>query len=533
MGVLMQTSKHTGFFPSLPKFLAGLLCLGFTGALGAQKHSASEPRRPNILFVVADDLGAWAVGAYGKPNCHTPHLDRLATEGIVFENAFSVSAVCSPSWAALLTSRYPTETGIVDTLVSEDGPGLAPEIAIWPQLLQSAGYETALIGSWALGGGRDVDLPTQRGYGEFSGFLWAVRVSREPAIQFLAPGQVRRSDVRVVDYEKIPGEHYTDEVLTDLAIDFMRRSASSDKPFALSVHLWAPHANTAFPKDFTLPYKDRSWLPLREDDLTWWRGLRDDGLVFPDPQFPNLDSARLRRMMREYHSSVHGIDRNIGRLLAFLNDPNGDGSSDDSIAANTVVIVTSDHGYMMGHHGMWHKGNGRWLTADRRDPVVPRLYGDDENRTNMFDASLKVPCIVRWPARISRGLREAGVITHLDWLPTLAAIGGTKLDTAQPVRGTAIAALAGTASNGEDTVFGQYRKLRMLRSNGWKLVRHFENPKGDELYNLEQDPDEKTNLIHDSRAPVVAVLMRLDHELRSRMKAVGDPICSDLPMPVE
>lgn len=509
--------------------LAALLSL--TPSLGAAPGApaAGTVKQPNIVFVVADDLGAWAIGAYGKPNCHTPHIDRLAAEGVVFENAFSVSVVCSPARASLITGRYPTETGIIDVLPNANDPGLREGVATWPQLLRSAGYQTALIGKWHLGQGRDIDLPTSKGYGEFSGFLQGGKISREPVIEFLAPGQVHVSQVRKVDYEDIPGEQYTEDVLTDLAIDFIRRAGTSERPFALSLHFWAPHANTDFPRGFTPPYEDRSWLPLREDDLAWWKRLRDDELTLPDPGFPHLDTARVRRMMREYHASVHGVDRNLGRLLACLNDPNGDGRTDDSIAANTVIVITSDHGFMMGHRGLWHKGNGRWLTLDRRDPIVPRLYGEGENRVNVFDDSLRVPCIVRWPARIQPGKRETGVVTHLDWLPTLAAIGGAALDAAQPVRGKEIVALTGVDTPRQDVVFAQYRKLRMVRSEGWKLVRHIGNPRGDELYNLLRDPDERQNLLLKPGAAGLAMLSRLDTEMRSRMQAVQDPLLSELP----
>lgn len=525
----MKTQTHALFPHCALMLLAALMSL--TPSLGASPGApaAGAVKQPNIVFVVADDLGAWPIGAYGKPNCHTPHIDRLAAEGVVFENAFSVSVVCSPARAALITGRYPTETGIIDVLPNTNDPGLREGVTTWPQLLRSAGYQTALVGKWHLGQGRDIDLPTSKGYDEFSGFLQGGRVSREPVIEFLAPGQVRVSQVRKVDYEDIPGEQYTEDVLTELAIDFIRRASASERPFALSLHFWAPHANTAFPRGFTPPHQDRSWLPLREDDLAWWKRLRDDELMVPDPGFPHLDTARARRMMREYHASVHGVDRNLGRLLAFLNDPNGDGRTDDSIADNTLIVITSDHGFMMGHRGLWHKGNGRWLTLDRRDPVVPRLYGEGENRVNVFDDSLRVPCIVRWPARIQPGKREAGVVTHLDWLPTLAAIGGAALDAAQPVRGKGIAALTGVDTPRQDVVFAQYRKLRMVRSEGWKLVRHIDNPQGDELYNLLRDPDEKQNLLPKPGAAGLAMLSRLDTEMRSRMQAVQDPLLSELP----
>ncbi len=480
--------------------------------------------RPNIVFVVADDLGAWAIGAYGKPNCHTPHIDRMAAEGAIFENAFSVSAVCSPSRAALISGRYPTETGIVDVLPDRDDPGMREGVATWPQLLQSAGYQTALIGKWHLGRGRDVDLPTNRGYDEFAGFLLGGKRSREPVIELLAPGQSHLSQVKTVNYEDIPGEQYTEDVLTNLAIDYMRRASAAGRPFAMSLHFWAPHANTDFPSGFSPPDKDRTWLPLREDDMAWWRRMGDDELVLPEPNFPNLDAARIRRMMREYHASVHSVDRNMGRLLAFLNDPNGDGRTDDSIAANTMVIVTSDHGYMMGHHGMWHKGNGRWLTRDLRDPSSPRLYGEGENRANMFDDSLRVPCIVRWPARLQAGRREPGVVTHLDWLPTLAALGGAKVDAAQPIQGSAITALTGAAATRSAAVFAQYRDLRMVRSGGWKLIRHGVNSQRDELYNLQRDPGEKDNLLRIPGATSDQAISRLNAELRQYMTSVEDPL---------
>jgi choline-sulfatase len=493
----MRRAFLTGSF-----FLSSLACLD---------------ARPNIIFIMADDLGSWIMSAEAFPNTRTPNLDRLAMEGVILENAFSVSAVCSPSRGAFLSSRYPTENGVIDNLKNEESPGLHPGLPTWSQVLKDSGYNTILVGKWGLGGWRDADLPTNRGYKEFAGFLSGGRQSKEPSVCFLKPGQTTLSEMQTIDYETIPGDQYTPDLLGDFSVDFIKKYSAESDPFCLSLHFWAPHANTRFPEGYEFPHDDRSWLPMREIDQRYWKQLSDEEIVLPEPDFPNLNKQRARRMIREYHSSVHAVDRNVGRLMKLLDEL--------EIANNTVVIVTSDHGYMMGHHGMWHKGNGRWLTRNKQDPSTSRLYGDGESRINLFDDSMHVPCVVRWPERLKPRGRVSQVISHLDWFPTLVAITEAELPENSLIRGrNALPLLEGKpAQVWKNDLFGQYLNLRCYRTSRWKLVRHFGNRAGDEFYDLLNDPSEQTNLFSSNDSSIEKARSMISRKLTLEMKQINDP----------
>ncbi|MEF8810618.1 MAG: sulfatase-like hydrolase/transferase, partial [Bacteroidales bacterium] len=340
----------------------------------------AEGKKPNILFIVTDDQGAWTLSAQDYPNTYTPEIDRLAREGVILKNAFTMSAVSSPSRASLISGRYCSETGVLDWIRPESRKGLDTTLLTWPQLLNNAGYQTALVGKWHLGDEKHY-MPTQRGYDYFTGFPHGGMRSKSPRV--LVEGKWKTYKGR-----------YTPDLLTDFTMDYIRKF--QDQPFAISLHYWAPHANTDFPDNFQLPYNDRSWLPLKEADLKHWREM---DLKLPNPDFPDLDTRRVKRMMREYYASVHSVDRNIGRIMDFLDELN--------LTQNTVVIFTSDHGYMMGHHGLWHKGNGRWITRSRKDPFG--LY--EGGRPNLYDNSLHVPCVIRWPGVIEAGTTLDKTIT--------------------------------------------------------------------------------------------------------------------------
>lgn len=461
------------------------------------------PDRPNILFILTDDQAPWTLAAEGHPNAFTPELDRLAAQGARFDNLFANASVCSPSRAALITGRYPTETGIapdgnVYVIQKPTDPGLTPGLATWPQVLQQARYRTVLVGKWHIGHGRESDGPLAHGYGHFAGWLQNGRVSRDPTLQ--VDGQPKT----------FAGE-FTSDVLADLAMDYMRKSRP--QPFAVSVHFWAPHANHDVPADFTLPYQDRTWLPLKEEDLEPWR---DMDLVIPNPEFPNLDLPRVRRMMREYYASVHSVDRNVGRIMRFL--------AEEGLAGNTIVIFTSDQGYNMAHHGLWHKGNGWWITTDRKDPagVYPHT------RSNLFDNSIRTPGIVRWPGAVRPGTRVPELVSFVDWFPTLLDMAGLNVPDGLSLRGkSCLPLLRREPAEPPEGVFAQHCSLRSWRSPEWKLVRDFRNSGRDELYHVREDPFEKTNLIGEDNPMINAVRADLDKRLRQTMAAIRDPMLDD------
>ena len=288
-------------------------------ALGLMTSIFSQVERPNILFIVADDMGAWTLGSSNNVNSFTPELDKMAQDGALFNNAFSVSVVCSPSRAALMSGRYPSECNVLDVIPQEAKNGLDISLKLWPELLRESGYQTALVGKWHLGEGLE-SMPENRGFMKFSGFLHGGLLSRDPT-------------VRIEGKDTVFTNKYTPDVLTDLTMGYI--DEFKGKPWAISLHYWAPHANTRFPKEFSPPYNDRSWLPMQDMDMEYWENLK---LELPEPNFSNLNIERTQRMMREYLSSVHSVDRNVGRILHYLQELELD--------KNTIIIFTSDHGYI-------------------------------------------------------------------------------------------------------------------------------------------------------------------------------------------
>ena len=423
----------------------------------------------------------------GESDAHTPNLDRLFAQGARFTNSFTTTPVCSPSRAALMTSRYGSELGITDFLSHSAEPdlGLDPETVTWPEVLQSAGYATGLIGKWHLGE-EDRYHPTRAGFDYFAGWRTGGNISKDPEVE--VDGTMRRI------------EGYTPDILTDFAIDFMNRPREG--PFSLSVHFWAPHANTAN----RTPDGDRTWLPLSDAD---WERFRDLDVRIPNPDYPKLDIPRLRRMTREYLASVASVDRNVGRLMAALDQL--------GLRDNTAVIFTSDHGFNMGHNGIWHKGNGRWILTDRRD-----------NRANLYDRSLRVPAAVRWPGVIAPGTVIEETTTNLDWYPTLLGMAGLPLPEGVLIRGRDLTALLKGASPGwNNDLFAEYKQYHFeqteqygYRTPEWKLVRDFSNPGKDELYHLSADPDERRNLIASEDLQVVAAKQSLQAKLEASRRSL-------------
>ncbi|MFO1021281.1 MAG: sulfatase-like hydrolase/transferase [Planctomycetales bacterium] len=310
-----------------------LLLVGMLLSVGSAASAADgTPARPNIIFIVADDMGPWAWGGGGDPQALTPHLDRLAREGARLDHCYSPTPVCSPSRVAVLVSRYGTEVGITDWInpKSEPAVGLDPKYPAWPTFLKQAGYRTAMIGKWHLGT-EDRFLPKHFGYDHFVGHRSSPLELRDPLLD--------------VDNHTERRSGFVADVFTDAAIRFVRKDLH--QPFAISLHFREPH---------------RPWLPLSIEDYKPFEKL-DSAL--PQPQHPLLDVAQVKKIMPEYLAAIACIDRNVGRLLAVLDQ--------DKIADNTLFIFTSDHGYNVGHHGILHKGNGEWILTTIPPSTNPNI----------------------------------------------------------------------------------------------------------------------------------------------------------------
>lgn len=448
-------------------------------------HARGESR-PNILFILTDDQGAWAMGNAGNPDADTPGMDRLAAEGAKFANFFVTTPVCSPSRAGLLTSRYGSEVGITDwispratdTRASEADLGLDPAFPTWVAALRDVGYHTGLVGKWHQGT-RDQFLPVHFGYDHFYGF-------REGGAAVINP---------TLEHDGIIAEEkgLTSDLVTEKALDFLQDAAGKDAPFLLSLHFREPHS---------------PWTPVAEADEVHLKGRQ---LTLPNPDVPNLDREKMEKSMREYLASTAGVDRNLRRVLDRLDET--------GMARNTIVIFTSDHGYNVGHHGILHKGNGAWLTKGGEP---------SGRRPNMWDTSLRVPVLVRWPGMVNPGSVVNECITNLDWFPTLLAMAGEKPKEGTLIHGrNFLPLLKGEAIPWDNDFYGEYAMhhgadadMRMYRTPEWKLMRDFRRPGKDELYDLKNDPGETKNLIDD---PAYAARREeLSEKLNARHAAIAE-----------
>jgi len=464
-----------------------LLVLFFSCCLGTLPVQAAS--QPNILFLFTDDQAPWALGKSGHPHAKTPHIDQIFQQGAYLVNSFTTTPVCSPSRASLVTSRYGSELGITDWLHPRTEPdlGLEPGTVTWIKLLNDAGYRTGLIGKWHLGL-LDTQHPTQFGYDYFMGFRSGGNVPKDPTLEVNG------------ENKKLKG--LLPDLLVDDAIRFI--SQESGKPFMLSLHFRAPHAR---------------WLPVADED---WAPFENLDPQIPNPDYPDLNVKRVKRMTREYLASVASVDRNVGRLLKALKEQN--------LAENTIIVFSSDHGYNMGHNGIWHKGNGHWV-LNQNPPATKNI--PKGQRPNMYDHSLRIPTAVLWPGVTSSGQVVKQTISNLDWFPTLLEMAEVKIPENVTVRGTSFVPLLKQANvkDWDNDFYAEYSTkhqshthMRMYRTPEWKLIRDFLNPERDELYHLTTDPEEAKNLIHSQDPQVQKIRNQLHQKILANMKAIDDKV---------
>lgn len=453
-----------------------LICVvcGFTLPLAR----AQGPERWNLISIVTDDQAPWTIGEYGNRESRTPNMDRICREGARFTNAFTATPVCSPSRVSFMTGLYGTQVGITDWIAPiEDnaGLGLPPETVTWPEVLQKHGYRTGLLGKWHLGS-QPKFHPTRQGFDHFYGFLGGGTQPMNPTFEVEGKDTV------------VPGPE--PDRIVDEANRFLE--ANRNRPFALLIHTRAPH----------LPYG-----PVPDEDMAPFRDL--DPTI---PQTPGIDRQQVKQWTRDYYASVHSVDRNLGRLFAKLEELRLD--------RKTIIVFTSDHGYNIGQHGIHTKGNGFWIAGGVSGPKRP----------NMWDTSIRVPLAVRWPGVVKPGSVIDQDVSNIDTFATVLGMLGVPIPADSKHQGRDFAPLLrGRQIPWRDAVFGQYdlhngglAYMRMVRSGGWKLVRHYRENQMDELYHLADDPDEARNLYQN--AAHREVRDRLQARLTEWMRSLDDPL---------
>lgn len=453
-----------------------ILCLLVVLAPLSGARTADLPH-PNVLVIFTDDHGQWAVGSYGNEDVHTPHMDRLAAEGMRFTRGFT-KPVCSPSRAMLLTGLYSHRVGIPDFIPHGNpivsGNGLPAGTPTAASVLKKAGYDTALVGKWHLGYG-ETYFPERFGFDVAEGYRYIApgkEIDSVGKIPFLVNGDE-------VDRFRHDSNHT--DVLADRAIEFLQRDREN-RPFFLFLSIYLPH----------LP-----WGAVTDEDRAHYEGkVLDVSDVEGDPD-------RIRELRRDYYANITCADRNIGRVLDTIDDL---GLNED-----TLVFFIGDNGFNVGQHGLLGKGNARVLDTDGRHP-------------NMFDHSVLVPFLVRWPGVVEAGSVSEAMVATIDVLPTLAEMTGqadavrTDGRSLLPIlRGAKPADWRDAWIDVYDMTYLKKDFMRMIRTDDWKLVTH--STSEHELFDLKSDPEELHNLY--SRPDVEKVRRDLEARLEQWTKEVG------------
>jgi N-acetylglucosamine-6-sulfatase len=466
-----------------------LLCLPFVALLASIGISLAAEKRPNVLFILCDDLRWNALGCARHPHLKTPNLDRLAREGVRFENTFCTTSLCSPSRASILTGLYAHSHGVRDNFTE-----LPSNLTHWPQRLREEGYETAYMGKWHMG--EDNDMPrwgfdffvTHKGQGKYFDTEWNLNGHR-----------------RVV----LKGYYTT--TITEMARFWISQNHAG-KPWALCVGHKAPHSFYTPEEKYAhtfdkvrVPYPDTAfhldgkpaWIKER---LYTWHGiygpLFDWRKKFPDDRPEAVKD--FEAMVHGYWGTILSVDDGIGRLLAFL--------AETKQLDNTIIVFMGDNGLLEGEHGM----------VDKRTAHEP---------------SLRIPLIVRYPG-LARGKVIPQQALTIDVAPSILDLCGAK--PLENIHGKSWVKLVRDGDPvWRKSWFYEYNyekqfpytpNVRAVRTDGWKYIHY---PHGDgspdrhmaELYNLANDPDERRNLIGDPTS--AEKLKELQAELTRQMKATG------------
>ena len=427
------------------QFLSSLI---FFLALAA---ALAESRKPNLVFILTDNHGAWTLGCYGNKEIRTPNIDRLAAEGILFTRAYCNNSVCSPSRATFLTGLIPSQHGLhsylpADNERSPSGPDACKihEFASLPKILSQAGYVCGLAGKWHLGG----SLQPQEGFS-----YWFTKPSGHTA-RFYGDDAIWQGKI----YKET---NYMTDVITGHAVEFLEQNHT--KPFFLYLCYNAPYGLGAAIKQ---PHKNRH--------TEFYASKNMDS--FPRSEVSpwlaqNRDCVNNVEAMRSYAAAVSGLDDGVGRVMETLKRLKLD--------ENTLVVFAADQGLNAGHGGYWGMG-------DHSRPI------------NTREPTIRIPLIYRQPGKIPAGQICELMTCNYDFLPTvLDYLNVANKISNQPVSPgkSYAAALRGEKISWDNTIYHEFENTRMIRTEDWKLTLRFPNGP-DELYDMKTDPGESKNLIH-------------------------------------
>ncbi len=433
--------------------------LSATGAGAALLAGCSEAdnnseRTPNIIFILADDLGIGDLGCYGQTRIETPAIDRLAADGMMFTQHYSGSTVSAPSRCVLLTGKHTGHSYIRGNKGVQEPDGtpydypLAAGETTVADILKNAGYATACVGKWGLGSPTSVGHPNNHGFDYFYGYL-GQRNAHRYYPQFLWEDKTKI---------ELGGERYSHDLIVEQALGFIDRN--SDKPFFLYFSPTIPHADLAVPST----------------------GLGKYDGMFEETPFESTPGGYTPqpKPRAAFAAMVTRLDSDVGRIVDLLREK--------GILENTMIVFTSDNGTHSegGHDPDFFDSNGIYR-GQKRD---------------LYEGGIRTPFIVRYSAAVAKGTRTGHVSAFWDFLPTVCEMTGT--DVPEGIDGISyLPALTGRDKRQKehDHLYFEFHERggrRAVIKDGWKLVElDVNNPDKTrkELYNIDADPSETTDLI--------------------------------------
>jgi len=432
------------------QFLGAMGGATLAGAAATTMHSSRHARaatdrrkRPNILFIMADDLGQYDLGCCGGRHIQTPNIDRIAAEGVRFTQVYAGSTVCAPSRSVLMTGRHTGHTTVRGNSAAVGGPPpqrripLNAEDVTVAEVLKVSGYTTGIVGKWGLGEPGTPGIPNKQGFDFWFGYL-----NQRHAHNYWTQYLWRNTEkVEFAGNSPQTPKVYSHDLMTKEALGFVRRAAEGAKPFFLYAAYTIPHGKLHPPDD--KPYGDKPWSQAEKN----------------------------------YAAMVTRMDRDVGRLLALLKEL--------GIDEHTVVFFCSDNGWTPSYCG-----------AKSEFKSGGPLRG---NKGNLYEGGIRVPMLVRWPGRITPGAVSDQVWAFWDFLPTAADIAGA--DPPAGIDGLSMlpAILGREQRQQHEFLYWEFRTggfQQAVRWGDWKGIRHgTQQPL--ELYNLKDDLSEKHDVAKD------------------------------------
>lgn len=428
--------------------------------------------RPNIVLIFTDNQQASTLGCYGNSEIRTPHLDSLAGQGMLFENAFCPNGFCSPCRASVMTGLLPSQHGVHSWIDDRNMPEWPDNwhalngLRTLPATLKTAGYKTALSGKYHLGD------PTTK----MDGFdYWCT----------MADGHVRsfyRNRI-TENGNNFDHEGHTVDFFTEIGIDFMETQVNANNPFFLYLPLPAPYGHWPATKEsdrcrFSELYDNCPMHSIPREGLS--KASVDGFLMRQKHSGGGLDYSLILRApndlqtLRNYYAQISMVDDGVGQIMAALERL--------GVSDNTILLFTSDHGLSVGHHGFWGHGSATFPS-------------------NLHHAAHSVPLIVRHKPTIAAGARSNAMVSNMDLYSTILDYTGLSNEQGDmPVPSRSLKpVLTGKSENaGDGAVYSEQEETRVIRTQKWAYFKRFADapghPIGNELYDVDNDPAEKTDL---------------------------------------